>query len=83
VECFKRIEDELPCYNQKGEPYFPASDKAKREELLQKKKKNTSVVTVNTTADADTIAEPETRDMETGQPSGTGEEEGSVFPTWV
>jgi hypothetical protein len=29
VECFKRIEDELPCYNQKGEAYFPDTDKAK------------------------------------------------------
>jgi hypothetical protein len=84
VECFKRIEDELPCYNQKGEPYFPATDKAKREELLQKKKKaaNSLVSTLNdgniVTTDASTV-----HNGTTGQPSNTGKGEGSVFPTWV
>jgi hypothetical protein len=73
VECFKRIEDELPCYNQKGEPYFPASDKAKREELLQKKKK--TVVIVSTVSD---IASTAPHTAPTGQPTGTGMEKGSA-----
>jgi hypothetical protein len=78
VECFKRIEDELPCYNQKGEAYYPASDKAKREELLQKKKKTAAVSPVSDTASTVT----ENPHAPTGQPTNT-RTMGSVFPGWV
>jgi hypothetical protein len=86
VECFKRIEDELPCYNQKGEAYFPATDKAKREELLKKKKTSAMVgatyplvSTVSSTSS--TVAE--NFNGPTGQPTNTGTTMGSVFPSRV
>jgi hypothetical protein len=92
VECFTRIENELPCYNQRGEPYYPPTDKAKREELLQKKK--TAVVStvsgsVSDTDSTDTTASAATTDSTapeeplelTGQP--IAKETGSVFHPWV
>jgi hypothetical protein len=39
VNCFQRIEDYLPCYNRKGEPYFPATDKEKRKQIPKRKGK--------------------------------------------
>jgi hypothetical protein len=95
VECFKRIEDELPCYNQKEEPFYPATDKAKREELLKKKNKNLNTATespvfphIGTFVTAPCVnTATEDRDQEqappTGQINGTKPKEGSVFPNRV
>jgi hypothetical protein len=88
VECFTRIENELPCYNQKGEAYYPPTDKAKQEELLQKKKKTAVISNVSddvpdtvsnndhTTPTARTAPE----DTPIGQP--IHKDMGSVFHLW-
>jgi hypothetical protein len=92
VECWNRIENELPCYNQKGEAYYPPTDKAKREELLQKKKK-TSVISnvsndvINDVSDCDLNTPstcetaPEESPRHTGQPIHG--DTGSDFQMWV
>ena len=45
VDCFQRIRNQEPCYNQKGEPYFPASDKEWAAKL--KDKQNSSVASIS------------------------------------
>ena len=89
IDCFKRIEDELPCYNQKGEPYFPATDKEKREKLLQRKNKINNVISMpsqvsddhpSVPAQTSHVAEDLLDDASELASTASGQKKGSVFP---
>jgi hypothetical protein len=92
VECWNRIENELPCYNQKGEAYYPPTDKAKREELLQKKKKTAIICNVaqevsnegpNDDSNSTSIAEPAPKEAPTRPGQTVQGDSGSDFQVWV
>ena len=78
VECFKRIREGAPCFNSKGEPYYPASDKTSP----HAPKVNTSDVT-ETTLKANTQGEelPTATRQEGGLKTEKNHKED--FPAWV
>ena len=93
ADCFQRIKNQEPCYNQKGEPYFPASDKEWAAKL--KDRQNTSIATVSSVKPAPLSDQPEPQpghiviQVNDEQPSvnqvslGQVGEKGSDFCNWV
>jgi len=82
INCFKRIDNKDPCYNQKGEPYFPASD----EEVRKKRQAQASAVNTCSPSDNEStvnnapVKEETPITADTTEPSPS---KGSVFRSWV
>lgn len=92
LDCIKRIDAHEPCYNDRGEPYFPASDQEKRDrrKVNQAQALNCAVVQKeNATSELPAMKEetPEvTPPAENGPDSANNEgnsQKGPDFQTWV
>lgn len=98
LDCFKRIDAHEPCYNNRGEPYFPASDQEKRDnrrKVNQAQPANYAAVPEEDGTDELPAMKEETPEVtppEVTSPADNGPDsandegnspQGSVFQTWV
>ena len=75
VECFKRIREGAPCFNSKGDPYYPASDKTSPHQP----KVNTNGPSMEK-SDAQTSSMKDSPKQDSGKEGGLEKKD---FPAWV
>ena len=79
IDCYKRKDDKAPCYNAKGEPFYPEEKTGPTQQVSA-----TKMQTPRTPESYASIS-PEVyrKTIQQDSSEGTGPQEGSDFPSWV